>query len=252
MPRRRSSAKRSGSMPVSARTRVDLPWSTCPAVATTCISRAGSIGCTIGDGAHRGHEQRRPRRGRRSAGRAATGRARRVRRPAGRRGAAARRSRRAARPPSPAASTPGAPPPPTAPSDGTTAAPSTAAATAVARRRRSAVGVGGEVVPGRGASPRSAWPRARRASACRRAAPGRAGGGAAARRPRRRRAASPACGPPSSLSPLHVTTAAPARSARRGVGLVRQQRVRGEQPAADVGDHRHAERRRARRRRRCW
>ena len=35
MPRRRSSAHRSGSIPVSARTRVDLPWSTCPAVATT-------------------------------------------------------------------------------------------------------------------------------------------------------------------------------------------------------------------------
>ena len=39
MPRRRSSAHRSGSMPVSARTSVDLPWSTWPAVATTCISR---------------------------------------------------------------------------------------------------------------------------------------------------------------------------------------------------------------------
>ena len=37
MPRRRSSAHRSGSIPVSARTRVDLPWSTCPAVATTYI-----------------------------------------------------------------------------------------------------------------------------------------------------------------------------------------------------------------------
>ena len=36
-PRRRSSAHRSGSIPVSARTRVDLPWSTCPAVAITCM-----------------------------------------------------------------------------------------------------------------------------------------------------------------------------------------------------------------------
>ena len=34
-PRRFSSASRSGSVPVSARTRVDFPWSTCPAVATT-------------------------------------------------------------------------------------------------------------------------------------------------------------------------------------------------------------------------
>ena len=36
-PRRFSSANRSGSMFVSARTSVDLPWSTWPAVATTCI-----------------------------------------------------------------------------------------------------------------------------------------------------------------------------------------------------------------------
>src|SRR4051812_44855479 len=34
-PLRRSSSKRSGSIPVSARTRADLPWSTCPAVART-------------------------------------------------------------------------------------------------------------------------------------------------------------------------------------------------------------------------
>src|ERR1700684_4432162 len=37
MPRRRSSAHRSGSIPVSARTSDDFPWSTCPAVATTYI-----------------------------------------------------------------------------------------------------------------------------------------------------------------------------------------------------------------------
>src|SRR3712207_6434179 len=36
-PRRRSSSHRSGSMPVSARTSVDLPWSTWPAVAMTSI-----------------------------------------------------------------------------------------------------------------------------------------------------------------------------------------------------------------------
>jgi len=35
-PRRRSSAHRSGSIPVSARTSADFPWSTCPAVAITC------------------------------------------------------------------------------------------------------------------------------------------------------------------------------------------------------------------------
>ena len=36
-PRAFSSANRSGSVPVSASTSVDLPWSTWPAVATTCI-----------------------------------------------------------------------------------------------------------------------------------------------------------------------------------------------------------------------
>src|SRR5258706_2056363 len=38
-PRRFSSANRSGSVPVSASTSELLPWSTCPAVATTCIGR---------------------------------------------------------------------------------------------------------------------------------------------------------------------------------------------------------------------
>src|SRR5690606_17487680 len=38
-PRRRSSAHRSGCMPVSAWISVDLPWSTWPAVATTYTSR---------------------------------------------------------------------------------------------------------------------------------------------------------------------------------------------------------------------
>ncbi len=38
IPRRRSCAHRSGSIPVKARTRVDFPWSTCPAVAMTCTS----------------------------------------------------------------------------------------------------------------------------------------------------------------------------------------------------------------------
>ena len=37
MPRRFSSAHRSGSIPVRARSRVDLPWSTWPAVAMTCM-----------------------------------------------------------------------------------------------------------------------------------------------------------------------------------------------------------------------
>ena len=47
-PRRRSSASRSGSIPVSARTRVDLPWSTWPAVQTTYI-----VGSSRGQQSHR-------------------------------------------------------------------------------------------------------------------------------------------------------------------------------------------------------
>ena len=50
----------------------------------------------------------------------------------------------------------------------------------------------------------------------------------------RRPSTRPACGPPSSLSPLHVTTAAPSRRERRGIRLVGQQRVRPQQAAADV------------------
>src|SRR5512145_2438284 len=37
MPRSRSSARRSGSMPVSARTSAVLPWSMCPAVPTIML-----------------------------------------------------------------------------------------------------------------------------------------------------------------------------------------------------------------------
>ena len=43
-PRRFSSASRSGSIPVSRSTSADFPWSTCPAVATTCSGPAGSEG----------------------------------------------------------------------------------------------------------------------------------------------------------------------------------------------------------------
>ncbi len=52
---------------------------------------------------------------------------------------------------------------------------------------------------------------------------------------------SPACGPPSSLSPDAVTSAAPWRERGGGVGLVGQQGVRGEQARPDVGDDGHAE-----------
>ena len=65
MPRRRSSAQRSGSIPVSARTSVDLPWSTWPAVAMTCMrlpctasTAAASASSASGGSARRSSRQR--------------------------------------------------------------------------------------------------------------------------------------------------------------------------------------------------
>ncbi len=48
-PRCFSSVRRSGSTPVSARTSVDFPWSTCPAVATTSLSGTASGGAGFAD-----------------------------------------------------------------------------------------------------------------------------------------------------------------------------------------------------------
>ena len=61
-PRSFSSAKRSGSVPVSASTSVDLPWSTCPAVATTHGDDSGARRAAPAS-------ERRRRRGRPYAGR---------------------------------------------------------------------------------------------------------------------------------------------------------------------------------------
>ena len=74
MPRRRSSAQRSGSMPVSARTSVDLPWSTCPAVATTRAAASAARRHDPGRGGDRSAPARRRRAPGRSAGRAGSGR----------------------------------------------------------------------------------------------------------------------------------------------------------------------------------
>ena len=119
MPRRRSSAHRSGSIPVSARTSVDLPWSTCPAVATTCMSStaAASVSSASAGSARRSSRQRPRSRRPSTAGSPA-------------RSAAAKDSGSAT-----AAlgnATPGAPPPPTV------ASVSTASAGTPPRRRSSA------------------------------------------------------------------------------------------------------------------
>ena len=130
MPRRRSSAHRSGSMPVSARTSVDLPWSTCPAVARTCISPAArrarpcaaASSSLVGDAPQveqapaaldaRDHRRRAAPQWRRPA-------------------------RRAAATAQPGSSRPGAPPPPTAPALG-----DHLAAHRIGQRRRTARAAG--------------------------------------------------------------------------------------------------------------
>ena len=80
--------------------------------------------------------------------------------------------------------------------------------------RRCSIRRPGAARPRPAAGARPARRRARPASSCPRAGRGRAGSSAwldASRRP----AAMPACGPPSSLSPLKVTTSTPSASARR-------------------------------------
>ena len=246
-PRRRSSAQRSGSMPVSARTRVDLPWSTCPAVATTCcISRSGLRARCRGraplparpsptsssrcGGTHRRSSSSRPCSTRPTTGRPAGAQRRGERRRARRRPsrAAGRRALRRRRPPRRPRTTSAATP-----------ASCRRRGERAARRARRSSRVGVQRVAGRRVGADAASPPGRRASACRPAAHGPAGW----RRSRSTRSAAPssrpACGPPSSLSPLAVTRSAPSAQRGRRVGLVRQRRVRREQAGADVDDEGH-------------
>ena len=214
-PRAFSSGKRSGSVPVSASTSVDLPWSTWPAVATTLTSASRRH--------DRDHAQRARRVARRRTGRptrrshttapsrpSATTRDR-------AQDVAARRRRRRPRPRRrPTGSCgPGTEPPPAAASVSTTRR-------AGKRSRRSRRRASAARRP-------ASWPCARAGSRRRRRR------GTRARRPRAPasvtlsgrsarasgcRASSatrsarptmiPACGPPSSLSPEKVTSAAPA------------------------------------------
>ena len=86
-----------------------------------------------------------------------------------------------------------------------------------------------------------ASPRAPRARACRSAARGRADGSRAAATASRAPDSSPACGPPSSLSPEQQTSAAPAATERSIGGLLgerRDARGVGQHAGADVVDHR--------------
>ena len=58
-PRRRSSGSRSGCIPVSARSSVDLPWSTCPARVTTRCAVAARLVTPVPDVPARRADQRR-------------------------------------------------------------------------------------------------------------------------------------------------------------------------------------------------
>ena len=239
MPRRRSSAHRSGSMPVSARTSVDLPWSTCPAVAHAPLGSRAALARTRGE--HRSNAASVARRRHRRAGRAGQ-------RPARRRPRRTHRTaspgpqRRAASlgqgaPPQLGSAHPGAPPPPTAP----VAGPRPASTPAPASRSASALGARVAALRGRRAAQRppavaAAVQRGLQRGQGQLVHPQRPGQRMPAQRVDQRRpgrAAGPACGPPSSLSPLAVTSVGARRAAQVvGVGLVGQQRVRAQQAAS--------------------
>ena len=232
MPRRRSSAQRSGSIPVSARTSVDLPWSTWPAVATTLIPELEPA-----PGRSRPRAGRRPRAAP-SAGRPRTGPARRARGRDRRPGAARSAASTGRATPALASSTPGAPPPPTWAAQ-STATPPTFSASAAARTRRSSTSASSIARTG-GSGPRSVASSAASVSLSTRSA--RASGW------RRRR-----CDEVGVAEHQPGLRAAEQLVARRGdeirpgpqlAGRVRlrgQQRVRREQPRPDVGHHGHAQ-----------
>ena len=82
-------------------------------------------------------------------------------------------------------------------------------------------------------------PRAPPATACRSAALARAGASARPRPPRARPTISPACGPPSSLSPEQQTSAAPAATESATAGSSAAGIASRQPPRTDVVDHRH-------------
>ena len=238
MPRRRSSAHRSGSIPVSARTSVDLPWSTWPAVATTCIERRlhATAVAEVAVGRQRAQVEQAAARSSRPSTGGTAGAQRAGERLGQGDGGAGQRDAGRRRPPTVAVRGDrlGVDPAAAQPVGQPGRARACSAAGSASRRRR--VGVPGPRRVASNAARVSLSTRIARASGCRRS---RANSSAAPGAP----SSSPACGPPSSLSPDAVTSVAPGPQRRRRVGLVGQQRVRGEQARPDVGDDRHAERR---------
>ena len=170
--------------------------------------------------------------------------------PAAGRGAGARRPppARATGMRSPADGTawPGSEPPPTAASLAPAAAPSKCAAIARARSRSAPPRLRQhpperDVARAGPSRTGEASPRARPRSSCPGAPPGRPGCGGGARPRRRGPTTSPACGPPSSLSPENATRSAPGAQRLDHGRLVRRDAgVAVEQPAAHVVGERDA------------
>ncbi len=203
------------------------------------------------DGAHRARPPRAPRRRSACAGRAAAGRRAMPadhRRIAGAQRGGERGRRRPgrgrSRPPGPAARAAAARRRRRAPSTSTTPPPVASrelvaragAASPSSASSIASTGSARRAAPGRGAA--RASPRARRARACRSAPRARADGGGTRRPPSRVPTSSPACGPPSSLSPENVV--------ERGAGADRaaHRRLAGEQLEV-VGRARRSRRRRS-------
>ena len=145
----------------------------------------------------------------------------------------------------PASVRPGAPPPPTAPPLGTAGSPRTRDRRA-RRPRPQPGGVGVQRLVGRCRGPSQRRLDRGEGQLVDPERRGRAGAGAGASTRSALEAApriSPACGPPSSLSPLAVTRSAPPVSAVGGVRLRRAAAGRGEQAGTDVDDDRRARQR---------
>ncbi len=275
-PRRFSSAHRSGSMPVSRTISDDLPWSTWPAVATTrwvaddgaatsptsatsvLVVEVVALEGVPGRAGEVGDLRRRPP----CAGRAARGRARRGRTrsgvPARRRAAKADGSGTVSATPHEGSVVPGIEPPPTADSHRCTCACSRSPP--IVSRQQLGAPIA-RTRPAPAACARRARPPGRRsptiASTCSSAATcilstrDRARDrvrAAAAPRVAPARATMPACGPPSSLSPEHMTRSAPVVERvgdRRFVG-------RHAAPRAAAGPSRRRRGRARRGARRAW
>ena len=219
-------------MPVSALSRLVLPWSMCPAVPMTTLRRASAaVGSGIA-GQRRPDRRRQGRvvgRARPSAGRAAPPRARPARRrPASRHGggrAAVRPGGSTAHTARDGSTSPGREPPPTVASTAATLCAALRPSRRSPRPASASSSTGAEIWRQTGMS-RVATPARYSASvaatAARTTLSGRIARASGSLRRRATRSArptmNPAWGPPTSLSPLNVTRSAPSASRSLGIG----------------------------------